>query len=79
MNEKAFLREDIRGIIADLPDLSDWKEAAKALKISPFYIGSGAKPFTCLVAFEVRAEPPVIRDEKTFYRVNDFGLAPECR
>lgn len=79
MNEKRFRRENIRGIAADLPDLSDWKEAAKALKISPFYTGLGAKPFTCLLAFDVPAQPPVTRDEKTFYRVNDFGLAPECR
>jgi hypothetical protein len=79
MNQKAFRREDIRGIVRDLPDLSDWKEAARVLKVSPFYAGPGTKPFSCLVAFEVPAQPPVIRDKKTFYRVNDFRLAPECR
>jgi hypothetical protein len=76
MNEPR--REDIRGIVPDLPDLSNWKEAEKELKISPFFKGAGAKPFNCLVAFEVRADPPVMRDKKTFYRVNDFKLAPEC-
>jgi hypothetical protein len=78
MNEKTPRREAIRDIVVDLPDLSDWKEAAKALKITPFYTGPGAKPFSCLVAFEVSANPPVIRDKKTFYMVNDFKLAPEC-
>ena len=39
MNEKAPRREDIRGIVVDLPDLSDWKQAAKVLKIKPFYTG----------------------------------------
>jgi len=78
MNEKAPRREDIRGIVVDLPDLSDWKQAAKVLKIKPFYTGKDAKPFSCLVAFEVRADPPVVKDKKTFYRINDFKLADEC-
>jgi hypothetical protein len=79
MNEIAPRREDIRGIVVDLPDLSDWKEAAKALKIKPFYSGPDAKPFSCLLAFEVRPDPPVVRDGKSFNRVNDFRLTPECQ
>jgi hypothetical protein len=78
MNEKTPRREDIRGIAVDIPDLSDWKLAAKALKIRPFYTGPDAKPFNYLLAFEQLPDPPVVRDGKTFNRVNDFRLSPEC-
>jgi hypothetical protein len=74
-------RKDIRDIVEDLPDTSNWKLAAAGYKIRPFYKGADSKPFSCLKAREVVAEPP-IRDKKTkkiFMRANEFYLAEECR
>jgi hypothetical protein len=72
-------REDIPGITPELPDLSDWKEAAKVLKIRPFFEGPDSKPFSCLRATQMRMDPPMIVDKKRFFSVNDFLLAEECR
>jgi hypothetical protein len=72
-------REDIPGITPDLPDLSDWKEAARALKIRPFFEGPDSKPFSCLRATQMRTDPPKIVNGKRFFSVDDFLLAEECR
>jgi hypothetical protein len=70
-------REDIPGIAPQLADLSNWKEAAIKLKISPFYKGVGSKPFSCLRATQVLMDqPPKNSKSKS---VNDFFLAAECR
>jgi hypothetical protein len=55
------------------PDGSNWKLAAEALKIRPFYTGPGSKPFSCLRAQQL---PDPVRGNATY---NDFYLAPECR
>ena len=61
-------REDIPGIAADLPDFAEWRGAARALKVSPFYAGPGAVPFGRLRATQILDQ---IR-QKTF---NEFYLA----
>lgn len=61
-------REDIPGIAAGLPDFADWKEAARALKVSPFYTGAGAVPFSRLRATQI-LDP--MRGQKS---LNDFYL-----
>src|SRR5262245_3503431 len=61
-------REDIPGIAAGLPDFADWKQAARALKVSPFYTGPDAVPFSRLRATQI-LDP--MRGQKSF---NDFFL-----
>jgi hypothetical protein len=61
-------REDIPGIAAALPDFADWKQAARALKVSPFYTGPDAVPFSRLRATQI-LDP--MRGQKSF---NDFFL-----
>ena len=72
-------REDIAGIVPDLPDLSDWKLAAKVLKIKPFYQGPGALPFSCFQATQMNMFPPKKNAKGvSFSSVNDFRLAEQC-
>jgi hypothetical protein len=72
-------REDIKGIVLDLPDLSNWKLAAKVLKIKPFYQGPGALPFSCFQAIQMHMDPPKKNDKGVpFSSVNDFRLAEGC-
>jgi hypothetical protein len=66
-------KTDIPGYDPMRPDGSNWQLAAQALKIRPFYTGSGSKPFSCLRAQQI---PDPVRGNATF---NDFYLAPECR
>jgi hypothetical protein len=71
-------REDIQGIVRDLPDISDWREAARVLKIRPFYQGPGSLPFSCLTATQMRMDPPKKVGGVTYSSVNDFRLAEPC-
>ena len=71
-------REDIQGITLDLPDISDWREAAKVLKIKPFYNGPGALPFSCFTATQMRMDPPKRIRGVIYQSVNDFRLAEQC-
>jgi hypothetical protein len=66
-------KTDIPGYDPTRPDESNWKLAAKALKIRPFFNGPGSKPFSCLRAQLV---PDPVNRNVTY---NDFYLAPECR
>jgi hypothetical protein len=61
-------RESIPGIALGLPDFANWREAARALKVSPFYAGAGAVPFSRLRATQI-LDP--MRGQKSF---NDFYL-----
>jgi hypothetical protein len=83
MARSADLRERIPGIAVDLPDISNWRLAAKALRVKPFFTGAGAKPFSCLMATQINMDPPIRREVNgvmiPFRSVNDFFLAPECR
>ena len=72
-------REDIPGIARDLPDISNWREAAKALKIRPFYRGHDSRPFDCLEATQMHMDPPKKVGGVSFASVNDFRLAARCR
>lgn len=72
-------REVIPGIAPDLPDISNWKLAAEALKIRPFYTGAKSLPFSCLRATQMRIEPPIKKGGVAFIEVNDYFLAQECR
>jgi hypothetical protein len=74
---KAPRREDIPGIARDLPDISDWRQAARALKIRPFYAGPKSLPFSCLEATQMRLDKKV--GAVTFSYVNDFRLAEHCQ
>jgi hypothetical protein len=76
---RAPRREDIQGITPELPDESDWREAARLLKIRPFYAGADSKPFSCLRADLIPMFPPKIKDGNRYDRVNSFSLAPECQ
>jgi hypothetical protein len=72
-------REDIKGIVLDLPDISNWKLAAKVLKIKPFYQGPGALPFSCFQATQMNMFPPKKNDKGVpFSSVNDFRLSEQC-
>jgi hypothetical protein len=71
-------REDIAGLEPGLPDISDWKLAAKVLKIKPFYQGSGALPFTCFQATQMHMDPPKKVNGVSYSSVNDFRLAEGC-
>jgi hypothetical protein len=77
------LRATIPGIAVDLPDISNWTLAAEQLKISPFYEGADAKPFSCLRATQMLMEPPIKKKVDgvmvPFKSANDFFLAAECR
>jgi hypothetical protein len=72
-------RDDIRGIARDLPDISNWREAARALKIRPFYRGDDSRPFDCLEATQMHMDPPKKVGGVSFSSVNDFRLAAHCR
>jgi hypothetical protein len=74
-------REDIPGIALDLPDLSDWRQAAASprMRIKPFFAGAHSNPFSCMRATQIRIDPPIKRGGVPFTVVNDFFLAPECR
>jgi hypothetical protein len=61
-------RENIPGIAPGLPDFADWREAARALRVAPFYTGPGAVPFSRLRATKI-LDP--MRGQKSF---NDFYL-----
>jgi hypothetical protein len=71
-------REDIEGITRELPDISDWREAARVLKIRPFYTGPGSHPFSCLTATQMRMDPPRKINGVMYQSVNDFRLAEQC-
>jgi hypothetical protein len=62
-------REDVPGIAKDLPDFANFREAAIALKVAPFFTGPGAVPFSRLRATQI-LDP--MRGQKSF---NDFFLA----
>lgn len=61
-------RENIPGIAVDLPDFADWRQAARALRVSPFFTGPDAVPFSRLRATQI-LDP--MRGQKSF---NDFFL-----
>jgi hypothetical protein len=61
-------RENIPGIAVGLPDLSDWREAARALRVRPFYSGPDSVPFSRLRATQMLDSA---RGHKSF---NDFYL-----
>jgi hypothetical protein len=71
-------RENIQGITVELPDISDWREAARVLKIRPFYKGPGSLPFTCFTATQMRMDPPRRIGGVIYQSVNDFRLAENC-
>ena len=71
-------REDIPGLTRELPDISDWREAARVLKIRPFYTGPGSLPFSCLTATQMRMDPPRKINGAIYQSVNDFRLAEQC-
>jgi hypothetical protein len=60
-------REQIPGIALGLPDLADWKEAARALKVRPFYTGPGSVPFSRLRATQVLDSAQGHRSFNDFY------------
>src|SRR5262245_41263632 len=62
-------REDVPGIAKDLPDFANFREAAIALRVAPFFTGPGAVPFSRLRATQI-LDP--MRGQKSF---NDFFLA----
>jgi hypothetical protein len=62
-------REDVPGIAKDLPDFANFREAAIALKVAPFFTGPGAVPFSRLRATQI-LDP--MRCQKS---LNDFFLA----
>ena len=68
MSAKVPRREDVPGISPDLPDMSNWKQAAEALHVRPFYEGPDSVPFSRLRA---RPVPDPTKAMKTF---NDFYL-----
>jgi hypothetical protein len=51
--KQTFRREDIPGYSTSRPDMSNWKEAAAALRVRPFYEGPDSVPFSRLRAFLV--------------------------
>jgi hypothetical protein len=61
-------RESIPGIAPGLSDFADWKQAARALRVKPFYTGPGAVPFSRLRATQI-LDP--VRGRQSF---NDFYL-----
>jgi hypothetical protein len=71
MTARAMLprREDVPGIAKDLPDFANFREAAIALRVAPFFTGPGAVPFSRLRATQI-LDP--MRGQKSF---NDFFLA----
>ncbi len=66
--KQTFRREDIPGYSTSRPDMSNWKEAAAALRVRPFYEGPASVPFSRLRAYLV---PDATRGNATF---NDFYL-----
>jgi len=69
-------REEIHGIEVDLPDISNWKEAARVLRIRPFYTGPNSLPFSCLEATQMRLDKK--KGIVTYAYVNDFRVAERC-
>jgi hypothetical protein len=65
---RGLRREDVPGYAACRPDLADFEEAARALRVSPFYDGPDAVPFSRLRATQV---PDPARGNASF---NDFYL-----
>jgi hypothetical protein len=59
-------RESIPGIAPGLPDFADWKQAARQLRVSPFYTGPGAVPFSRLRATQI-LDPISHRSSNDFY------------
>lgn len=60
-------REDIPGIALGLPDFADWREAARALKVRPFYTGSDSVPFSRLRATQILDSAQGRRSLNDFY------------
>jgi hypothetical protein len=60
-------REDVPGIAKDLPDFANFREAAIALRVAPFFTGPGAVPFSRLRATQ-------ILDPVSHRSLNDFFL-----
>src|SRR5262249_4467767 len=69
-------RDEIPGIVLDLPDISDWKKAAEVLRVRPFYMGPNSHPFSCLEATQMRLDKK--KGKVTYAYVNDFRLAEHC-
>ena len=61
-------RESIPGIAPDLPDFANWVEAARVLKVAPFYSGPDPVPFSRLWATQI-LDP--MRGQRSY---NDFYL-----
>ena len=61
-------RENIPGYSANCRDSCNWEEAARALRVSPFYDGPDSVPFSRLRATQV---PDPARGNVSF---NDFYL-----
>jgi hypothetical protein len=61
-------RENIPGSAPGLPDFANWEEAARALRVEPFYAGPDPVPFSRLRATQI-LDP--MRGQKSF---NDFYL-----
>ena len=66
--KETYRREDIPGYSTSRPDMSNWKEAARTLRVRPFYEGPDSVPFNRLRAYLV---PDPTRGNATF---NDFYL-----
>ena len=66
--KETYRREDIPGYSTSRPDMSNWKLAAAALRVRPFYEGPDSVPFSRLRAYLV---PDPTRGNATF---NDFYL-----
>ena len=62
-------REDVPGIARDLPDFANFRQAAIALRVAPFFTGPGAVPFSRMRATQI-LDPT--KGNKSF---NDFFLA----
>jgi hypothetical protein len=61
-------KTDVPGYSAGNPDLADFEEAARALKVSPYYEGPDSVPFSRLRATQVL-------DPSSKRSLNDFYLA----
>ena len=70
-NKRKDPREKIPFWDPHYPDISDWRLAAKALRIRPFYKGRNSRPWRCFKA--------TIISMPGSGRANDFEVFPECR
>jgi hypothetical protein len=61
-------KTDVPGYSTSNPDLADFAEAARALKVSPFYEGPDSVPFSRMRATQVL-------DPTSKRSLNDFYLA----